>query len=100
MPRCIAACDCAPPRQRDLRLALDRFVRGAEALPEGVVVLDANNRIEWANPRAEAHLGLQLAHDKGAADRQPRPAARVRAVPRERRRERAGRSSSRPAKPR
>jgi two-component system, OmpR family, phosphate regulon sensor histidine kinase PhoR len=53
-------------RQRDLRLALDRFVRGAEALPEGVVVLDANNRIEWANPRAEAHLGLQLAHDKGA----------------------------------
>jgi two-component system, OmpR family, phosphate regulon sensor histidine kinase PhoR len=53
-------------RQRDLRVALDRFVSGAEALPEGVVVLDANHRIEWANPRAEAHLGLDLAHDKGA----------------------------------
>ena len=53
-------------RQRDLRLALDRFVSGATALPEGVVVLDADDRIEWANPRAEAHLGLDLKHDSGA----------------------------------
>ena len=53
-------------RQRDLRLALDRFVSGARALPEGVVVLDANDRIEWANPRAQAHLGLDLKHDDGA----------------------------------
>ena len=50
-------------RQRDLRLALERFVSGAEALPEGVVVLDANDRIQWANPRAEAHLGIDLAQD-------------------------------------
>jgi two-component system, OmpR family, phosphate regulon sensor histidine kinase PhoR len=50
-------------RQRDLRLALDRFVSGAEALPEGVVVLGANDRIQWANPRAEAHLGIDLAQD-------------------------------------
>jgi two-component system phosphate regulon sensor histidine kinase PhoR len=53
-------------RQRDLRLALDRFVSGAEALPEGVVVLDGKDRIEWANPRAEAHLGLDLKHDARA----------------------------------
>src|ERR1700687_596580 len=53
-------------RQRHLRLALDRFVSGARALPEGVVVLDADDRIEWANPRAEAHLGLDLKHDSGA----------------------------------
>ena len=53
-------------RQRDLRLALDRFVSGAKALPEGVVVLDADDRIEWANPRAEAHLGLDLKHDSDA----------------------------------
>jgi two-component system phosphate regulon sensor histidine kinase PhoR len=53
-------------RQRDLRLALDRFVSGAEALPEGVVVLDAGNRIRWANPRAQAHLGIELRHDAGA----------------------------------
>ena len=52
-------------RQRDLRLALDRFVSGAEALPEGVVVLDRSDRVEWANPRAEAHLGLDLKRDAG-----------------------------------
>jgi len=53
-------------RQRDLRLALDRFVSGAEALPEGVVVLDGANRIQWANPRALVHLGIDLRHDAGA----------------------------------
>jgi two-component system, OmpR family, phosphate regulon sensor histidine kinase PhoR len=53
-------------RQRDLRLALDRFVSGAEALPEGVVVLDGANRIQWANPRALAHLGIDLRHDAGS----------------------------------
>jgi len=52
-------------RQRDLRLALDRFVRGAEALPEGIVVLDRNNRVEWANAQAEAHLGLDVKRDAG-----------------------------------
>ncbi|HEY1459876.1 MAG TPA: phosphate regulon sensor histidine kinase PhoR [Casimicrobiaceae bacterium] len=50
-------------RQRDLRLALDRFVSGAEALPEGVVVLDDRDRIQWANPRAESHLGIELHRD-------------------------------------
>jgi two-component system, OmpR family, phosphate regulon sensor histidine kinase PhoR len=53
-------------RQRDLRLALDRFVSGAEALPEGVVLLDGANRIQWANPRAQTHLGIELRHDAGA----------------------------------
>jgi len=53
-------------RQRDLRLALERFVSGAEALPEGVVVLDANDRIQWANPRAQVHLGIDLRQDLGA----------------------------------
>jgi two-component system, OmpR family, phosphate regulon sensor histidine kinase PhoR len=53
-------------RQRDLRLALDRFVSGAEALPEGVVVLDATNRIQWANPRAEMHLGVEPRKDAGS----------------------------------
>jgi two-component system, OmpR family, phosphate regulon sensor histidine kinase PhoR len=53
-------------RQRDLRLALDRFVSGAEALPEGVVVLDGANRIQWSNPRAQTHLGVELRQDLGA----------------------------------
>ncbi|HEY4139103.1 MAG TPA: phosphate regulon sensor histidine kinase PhoR, partial [Casimicrobiaceae bacterium] len=33
---------------------------------DGIVVLDKNNRIEWANARALAQLGLDLAHDTGA----------------------------------
>ncbi|MEP6998065.1 MAG: phosphate regulon sensor histidine kinase PhoR [Betaproteobacteria bacterium] len=53
-------------RQRDLRLALDRFESGAEAMPEGVVVLDGNNRIEWANARAGRHLGIDARKDRGA----------------------------------
>jgi two-component system phosphate regulon sensor histidine kinase PhoR len=52
--------------QRDLRLALDRFVSGAEALPEGVVVLDKADRIQWANPRAQMHLGIDMRQDAGA----------------------------------
>jgi PAS domain-containing protein len=32
--------------QRDLRQVIDRFRQAAEALPDGVIVLDAANRIE------------------------------------------------------
>ena len=53
-------------RQRDLRLVLDRFVSGAEALPDGVVVLDAGDRIQWANPSAQTHLGIDMRKDAGA----------------------------------
>jgi len=52
--------------QRDLRHLIARFQQVAEAIPDGIVVLDRNNRIEWANPRAVAQLGLDLAHDTGA----------------------------------
>jgi two-component system phosphate regulon sensor histidine kinase PhoR len=53
--------------QRDMRHLLDRFQQMAEAIPDGIVVLDNSNRIEWANPRAAAQLGLDLAHDVGQA---------------------------------
>ena len=45
-------------------------------MPDGMVVLDAANRIDWANARALAHLGLDLAHDVGQPLRQPRAPAR------------------------
>jgi two-component system phosphate regulon sensor histidine kinase PhoR len=38
-------------------------------LPDGMVILDATNRIEWANRRALSHLGIDLAQGH-------RPAAR------------------------
>jgi two-component system, OmpR family, phosphate regulon sensor histidine kinase PhoR len=51
--------------QRDLKHMIVRFQQAAEAIPDGIVVLDRNNRIEWANPRALAQLGLDLDHDVG-----------------------------------
>ena len=50
--------------QRDLKHVIQRFRKAAEALPDGVVLLDASNRIEWANLRAEEQLGLNLATDR------------------------------------
>ncbi len=51
--------------QRKLSAALDRFVAAGEAMPEGVVVLDSNDRIEWCNPRSMQHLGLDRKKDLG-----------------------------------
>lgn len=56
----------AAEERRQLSDALERFRHAAQALPEGVVILDANRTIEWLNPRAEGHLGLSLAHDVGS----------------------------------
>ncbi len=41
----------------------ERFRLAAEALPEGVVILDERRSIEWMNPRAELLLGLDARRD-------------------------------------
>jgi two-component system phosphate regulon sensor histidine kinase PhoR len=48
-----------------LSAALDRFQQAGAALPEGVIVLDENDRIEWCNPPAEAYFGLSSQRDRG-----------------------------------
>jgi two-component system phosphate regulon sensor histidine kinase PhoR len=53
--------------QRDLAHTIERFQSAAEAIPDGMVVLDATNRIKWANARAQTLLGLNLAQDAGTA---------------------------------
>src|SRR5512144_1533557 len=53
-------------QQRDLAHTLERFISAAEAIPDGMVVLDHTGRIRWANVRAQAHFGLDPAHDQGA----------------------------------
>ena len=55
----------AARREKDLAEALARFRRAAQALPDGVVVLGAGNRIEWSNDKASAMLGLDLRADVG-----------------------------------
>lgn len=51
--------------QRRLTATLSRFTLAAEALPDGVVVLNDNDRIEWCNRVAEHHLGLSRKRDLG-----------------------------------
>ncbi|MGH8678181.1 MAG: phosphate regulon sensor protein PhoR, partial [Burkholderiales bacterium] len=48
-----------------LSAALHRFQLAGAALPEAVVLLDAADRIEWCNPRAESYFGIELARDCG-----------------------------------
>jgi two-component system phosphate regulon sensor histidine kinase PhoR len=51
-------------RESQLEDALTRFRRAAQALPDGVIMLDAENRIEWCN-NAATQLGLDPRADVG-----------------------------------
>jgi len=51
--------------ERDLRQVIERFRQAASAMPDGIIVLDASHKIDWANERAIAQLGLDLRHDRG-----------------------------------
>jgi two-component system phosphate regulon sensor histidine kinase PhoR len=45
--------------------ALERLQLAAGALPDGVVVLNETDQIEWCNPSASKQLGLSMEHDAG-----------------------------------
>ncbi len=45
--------------------ALHQMEQATSALPEGVVILDEADRIEWCNPLAEHHFGLDGERDLG-----------------------------------
>lgn len=51
--------------QTQLTSTLERFQRAASALPDGVVLLNDYEQIEWCNPPAELQLGLSLQQDSG-----------------------------------
>lgn len=51
--------------QTRLTNQLGQFEHASAAMPDGVVLLDSTDRIEWLNPRAEAYLGLELRRDRG-----------------------------------
>lgn len=48
-----------------LQEALLRFQKAGAALPEAVILLDADNRIDQCNPKAEKYFGLRAARDRG-----------------------------------
>jgi two-component system phosphate regulon sensor histidine kinase PhoR len=51
-------------RRRELAQLMVRSRRGAQALPYGVAVLDANYRLDWCNEAAQQQLGLDPEHDR------------------------------------
>jgi two-component system phosphate regulon sensor histidine kinase PhoR len=53
--------------QAELDRTLTRFRAAARALPDGVVILDRDNRIEWSNPTAAGHFGIDARRDAGQA---------------------------------
>ena len=51
-------------RQNLARLVL-RYSHAGRAMPDGVVVLDADNRVVWCNEKAEARFGVHMETDVG-----------------------------------
>lgn len=51
--------------QTELAEWLARFRQAMTLLPDGLVIMDDVMFLEWCNPVAEHHLGLDLARDKG-----------------------------------
>lgn len=48
-----------------LSATLKDFQQAGEAMPDGLVILDEADRIEWCNPRAEQHFGIDRQRDSG-----------------------------------
>lgn len=48
-----------------LEIGLERFREAAGALPDGAMLLDGENRIEWFNPVAATQFGLDTGRDIG-----------------------------------
>jgi two-component system phosphate regulon sensor histidine kinase PhoR len=53
--------------EHEVEMALARFRAAGQALPDGVVILNRDRQIEWANPTAERHLDIDVQRDAGRA---------------------------------
>lgn len=51
--------------ESQLTATLKDFQQAGEAMPDGLVILDEADRIEWCNPRAEQHFGIDRLRDTG-----------------------------------
>ena len=52
-------------RHEQLTNTLNRFIDATSALPDGIIILDGSDHLEWCNPRAAEHFGLDLERDRG-----------------------------------
>ena len=48
-----------------LTATLQDFQKAGMAMPDGLVIVDGKNQIEWCNPRAELYFGLDAKRDIG-----------------------------------
>lgn len=48
-----------------LSALLDRFEHAAQAIPDGIVMLNGTDQIDWFNPAASRHFSLDDASDRG-----------------------------------
>ena len=55
---------CANTRPRPSASACAQFLQAIDASPNGVMLLDADDRIEWCNARAADHFGLDPVRDQ------------------------------------
>jgi two-component system phosphate regulon sensor histidine kinase PhoR len=51
--------------QSKLTATLEDFQQAGEAMPDGMVILDEADRIEWCNCKAEQHFGIDRERDTG-----------------------------------
>ena len=51
--------------QSQLSAVLERFQHAAQAIPDGIVMLNETGQIEWCNPVASKHFGLDIERDQG-----------------------------------
>jgi two-component system phosphate regulon sensor histidine kinase PhoR len=49
----------------ELTNALEQFEHAAQAVPDGMVILNGSEQIEWCNPASRKYLGLDCVRDRG-----------------------------------
>ena len=50
---------------RETAAHVEQYERSVQALPDGIVILDANQQIRWSNTAAQRLIGLQDPEDRG-----------------------------------
>lgn len=53
-------------RVEEIEAELQSFREAMDAVPDGLVILDASHQIQWSNRAASEHLNIQLPRDGGA----------------------------------
>jgi len=52
-------------RRGELASALEQFEHAAMAVPDGMVILNRSEQIEWCNPASRTYMGLDCERDRG-----------------------------------